>query len=560
MADLNPPNDVQPVVPDHLIPYSEGGIFHVRKDSCCGSCSVRGRFCQLTYASHVVAGQNDMMDADGQLWESEPKNFVDAKFTSSKVDIINTKNDMVFRQEAYGMSQYKQAVPYPGKYAVTLLMAELYWDKEGQRIFDVNAEGKRKISNLDIIHDVGKNVAYKRTFNVNVTDGELTLDFNHDVDWARLAGVKVELIKAAKGAKPTPTPTPTQTATPTPTQTATPTPTQTATPTPTQTATPTPTPTPTNTTEPGSGQSLLPVNFGPNSIYSKDISKAPVASNSRAMIKHLVPQVRDYWNGVAAVNAYDYNVSFFTAKKDTPRQTVGFHDCQGKGYTPSGLYNGAKHFVDVPIPANAIQAKGNDGNLTIYDPHNDKLWEFWVASKDRNNKWKACWGGSISNVSRSNGVFPGHFGSTASGLTFAGSMIGIDEARAGQINHAMYLAIIKPKAGEISWPAVRTDGWSKDANAIPEGTRLRLDPSLDVTKLGLTPFGEAVAKAAQKYGFIVADKAGAVNLSTESGLAQERATGKNPWDEIFGSTPSWEQMKNFPWEKLEALPKDYGKP
>ena len=32
---------------------------------------------------------------------------------------------------------------------------------------------------------------------------------------------------------------------------------------------------------------------------------------------------------------------------------------------------------------------------------------------------------------------------------------------------------------------------------------MRLDPSIDVTKLGLTKVGLMIAKAAQKYGFVV---------------------------------------------------------
>jgi polygalacturonase len=59
------------------------------------------------------------------------------------------------------------------------------------------------------------------------SEGTFRADLFFDVDWARVAGIEVELVKATGD---NPTPTPTQTATPTPTQTASPTPTKTVTP------------------------------------------------------------------------------------------------------------------------------------------------------------------------------------------------------------------------------------------------------------------------------------------------------------------------------------------
>ena len=32
------------------------------------------------------------------------------------------------------------------------------------------------------------------------------------------------------------------------------------------------------------------------------------------------------------------------------RITVGYYNCQNKVGTPYGLYDGPKHFVDVPVP------------------------------------------------------------------------------------------------------------------------------------------------------------------------------------------------------------------
>lgn len=512
-----------------------------------------------SFSSYVVAGSANKTDASGRVWTAAPGNFVGAKFTSTNVDIVNTKDDAVFQQEAYDMSAYNLAVPYAGTYKVTLPMAELYWSADGKRVFSVSAEGKTVLSDVDIHALVGRNTAYRPSFRTTVTDGKLNLGFTDVADFARVAGVQVEYVgPASSGTATTAAPTTAAPTTAAPTATAT----KTATPTATATATKTATPTATATATPTSSSSASQaVKFAPNNIFSWDISKAPVASNSAAMVSHLNSQVVNNWGGVAATNAYQYNASFYTVSANTPKYNVKFDDCQGKGYTPSGLFDGAAHFKQIPIPNGAVPATGTDGNLSIYDPAADKLWELWVASKNSDGSWKACWGGRIDNVSKNEGTFDSYFGTTATGISFSGSMITVDEVRKGAINHAMYLAIMEPAMwNNFSWPAKRSDGWSTNPNAVPEGTRLRLDPSINVDSLALTPFGKMVAKAAQKYGFIVADKAGTVNVSLESGSREKAVTGTDPWKTIFGSTPDYQQLKNFPWAKLQALPKDYGKP
>ncbi len=144
----------------------------------------------------------------------------------------------------------------------------------------------------------------------------------------------------------------------------------------------------------------------------------------------------------------------------------------------------------------------------------------------------------------------------------AGTMITLAEARAGRINHAVYLVVPTVRADSWSYPAQRTDGNSTNADAVMEGQRLRLDPSLDVAKLGLTPFGAMVARAAQQYGFIVVDKAGAVGVVTESGLPTKVLTGTDPWPGLLqlGTYDQYRLLAGFPWNRLQALPPDYGRP
>ncbi len=202
----------------------------------------------------------------------------------------------------------------------------------------------------------------------------------------------------------------------------------------------------------------------------------------------------------------------------------------------------------------------SDSQLTIYSPDTDQLWEFWVARKSA-GKWSACWGGRIDHASQSQGFFQDGFGASASGLALAGGTIGIEDVRRGSIDHAIALHIPAPgKWQEFSYPAQRSDGYDTSAARVPEGTRLRLDPNLNVDTLGLNPVAKMIARAAQKYGFIVTDKAGCTAVVAESPAAVVAATGVDPWKSLLGGTPTYSVMKGFPWAKLQALPKDYGKP
>lgn len=462
------------------------------------------------FVARTTAGTRPVRDRAGNVWSARSVGWGSWKSDSipAATDIAGTLDDALYRTNAWDMRWYWVDVPARGTYQVRLKMAESYFGAAGQRVFDVSAEGRTVATNVDIVKSVGRAAAHDITFAVPVTDGRLDLDFVYRADKPAIAAIEVTGPGAARASAPTPA-----------------------------------------------------VKLSPKAFYTQSIRKAPLASNSAAMAALLAKDVADNWGGVAAVNAYQYNTSFYTVPAKQPTVDVAFHDCQRKGYVPTGLFDGPKYFKNVPVPASVVPAVGTDGEVTIYDPAADKIWEFWQMSKTVNGGWRACWGGRLDNVSTSTQVaFPSPYGASASGLVMAPGMITMEEFRAGRIEHAMYLAILRPRAWpHFSWPANRTDGGNPDPNALMEGQRLRLDPTLDVSTLGLTPVGEMVARAAQEYGFVVSDGAGAVAVVTESGDAQKALTGKNPWDRLLGG-PSYQALAKFPWDRMQVLPKDYGRP
>ncbi len=466
---------------------------------------------QQTYAFRMSASPVEVVDSAGHTWQRRGPALGSSKFNTSLIgkDVAGTTDDALYQRSVLGPVGMLVPVPsQPADYRVRLLFAEGYWPNPGQRVIDVRAEGAKVATGVDAVAAAGPKTAYDVVFDTHVSDGMLTVQFDKVADQPMVAGIEVV------------------------------------------------------STDPAAATGLPMASLIPHADTSEfrlDVSDAPTADNSEAAMARF----RDSndagkgWN--TGVNAYDYNSAFYRATPETPRRTVEFYNCQNKSYLPNGLYDGLKYFVDVPIPDDAVPASGTDAQLGIYDPTSDQLWEFWVTRRTPSGGWEACWGGRLDNVSTSHGAFPVPFGVSASGLAMAGGVVSIQEAARGRIDHALYLTVTEAQAELFSYPANRTDGRSDGPDLLREGQRLRLDPSVDVTTLGLTPFGEMVARTAQEYGFIVSDLAGHPAIATEAGRADQRRTGLNPWDVLLGG-PSYDALRAFPWDKVTVLPVDHGKP
>lgn len=325
---------------------------------------------------------------------------------------------------------------------------------------------------------------------------------------------------------------------------------------------PTTTPTPTASAPTVAERTARPnLIFAPDNAYRLDISKAPVAKDSAAQIKNLMGQITPNYSGHVAFNAHQFNSSMFVADAKTPKVRVRYTDCQGNGLSPD-IYGGKKYFVDVPIPENAKPSTGTDKALTIYSPATDQLWEFWIAEKGKKRgQWSACWGGRIDNASTSRtATFTYPYGTSASGIATVATTISIAEAQALKIDHAVQLFLIQTRKGVAYYPANRNDGQYSGKGAIAFGTRLRLPASVDVEKLDMPPLAKAIARAAQKYGFMVNETSGAVAVGAES-PNRIMSTGKpDPWPAIYRGVQEYDILKDFPWSKLQVVEPGYGAP
>lgn len=299
--------------------------------------------------------------------------------------------------------------------------------------------------------------------------------------------------------------------------------------------------------------------FAASSFWYQAIpANVALHANSAGFTADFQRQVKTFYGNVA-VNTDSYASPIYSPPAGTPTKAVKFWDCQNKGYADPGL---VAQWAAVPLPAYAKASAGTDGEMSIYQPASNTLWEFWQA-RNSNGQWQACWGGRMDNVKSNPGIWPGSYGTTATGLPFIGGQITAEELRRGEIRHAIGLALVEAeKPSVISWPAQRSDGYnpSNAPNRIPEGLRFRLDPTINVDALNLHPVAKIIAKAGQKYGFVVWDKAGAISIRMQNPLSYTALGQPNPYPALFNGTPPYALLNGIPWNRLQFLPKDYGRP
>ena len=250
-----------------------------------------------------------------------------------------------------------------------------------------------------------------------------------------------------------------------------------------------------------------------------------------------------------------------TSRYSVPIYTVGPDQPTVRVRLTSPVHSPALQaaFEAVPLPPGAFPSGGTDAHLVVWQPASDRLWEFWRFRRGPGGP-SAEWGGAMENVSASSGAYGESswpdaepwWGASASSLSIAGGLITLEDLRRGEIDHALAIALPQIRAGVYASPARRTDGRSGDPLALPEGARLRLDPRLDLDRLKLPRLTRMIAAAAQRYGLIVRDGAGGVQLFAQDPVTAPINPYTGPGGYFEGRYPT-ELLASFPWGRLQVL-------
>jgi len=160
---------------------------------------------RLLHAGHsgiyINAGGPTVVDGAGHTWLADVF-FVGGEAKPASFDVIGTGDDAIYASRRFGETFAYNIPVAAGRYGVSLLFAEPWFTRQGERVFDVTAEGTNQLSRFDVNAAVAPRAAVSRSFEVAVNDGALNLEFSSTKDAALIAGIAVERIASAPPTAP----------------------------------------------------------------------------------------------------------------------------------------------------------------------------------------------------------------------------------------------------------------------------------------------------------------------------------------------------------------------
>jgi hypothetical protein len=266
-----------------------------------------------------------------------------------------------------------------------------------------------------------------------------------------------------------------------------------------------------------------------NPWYQQVADDAPVDPRSADYVRRLLTE-----KPLVSVNGW--TIPVYEANSTTRRYAVSAtEDHTGGGWTLPG----------VPIPDSAAPDPEEDGHMVVVDRAADCVYELWQASRDGDG-WTASW--VNATPADGTGVYPDGLSARASGLSAAAGLIWPQELAAGEIKHALVFAYPYSAQGDPAAPATASDGRTGDGAALPMGSRLRLDPSVDVDSLGLPPAERTIAHALQTYGMILADTSGGFTLYAVAPQSFPSFPYPKSW-----SRDIWKDISAIPFDRMQVV-------
>lgn len=271
--------------------------------------------------------------------------------------------------------------------------------------------------------------------------------------------------------------------------------------------------------------------FKTQSVFYDSIpSDTPIDPNSSTMVTSLIDQA----NQGFLISVKEWTTSVFYADESTPRSDVKI----------TASWAPKSYFIDVPIPDFAEPDPSEDGHMVIIDQALGCVYDFWEMKY--NNGWKAGWGNALPL--ESDGIFPTGLSARGSGFELMQGMIWPHELESGVIDHALIFSYNHTKAGGPVSPATESDGTSNNAWAIPEGARIRLNPDLNLSTLGLNSYEMTIAICLQKYGMYCADDGGGISLYAINPLSSKI----NPYVDIWGDE-TYVDLSKIPVDQFRIM-------
>jgi hypothetical protein len=286
-----------------------------------------------------------------------------------------------------------------------------------------------------------------------------------------------------------------------------------------------------NAPAPSRGSSSDAALFAASSVWNTPIPPSPVLdAKSSTWVSSLS-------SGQHPADLYEFGVPIYETPAGTPRYTVPSLNAPAWG--PDAFAG-----ITIPLMPDYAPASGLDGAMAVIDRSAAKAYGFWRYNWNGGRPYSS-WGGVASLDGPGNGD-----GSTGAGVSRAAGVVRAEEIAAGVITHPLVFSTdIGNCSGTFRYPASKTDGRSSASTCMPEGTRVQLDPSVDLDAIpGITEGERIVGRALQKYGAIDID-----NGSARMAFIFEEPTDERDPYPSAGLVGDYFNMSHIPWNRLRVL-------
>jgi hypothetical protein len=285
------------------------------------------------------------------------------------------------------------------------------------------------------------------------------------------------------------------------------------------------------------------------SYWNRPLPKrAPISADSHAMIRYLIESnIPDYVHLSGATSDGMWGMPIYWGTSADPTYDVRTN-CETS--VP-------REFGAIEIPAGAQPDPTSDSAMTVYNRGRHKVFGLWHARYDATQgTWTSC-GGTVYYL-RSNGL-DGDLAQSDNrhnvghrGFPPPTWGIRLDEIQAGEIRHVLKIQVDVTKCAHV-FPAVGDECGTSDPYAPPEGTRIRIRPGVDLTKLQLSRPALVVARALQVYGAVIGDQSGGqASIKLENTVAEGRGY---LWNGVLNT----DSLSRIPLRYFQVIKLGYGR-
>jgi len=140
----------------------------------------------------VNAGGPAYTDPTGTVWSADTGSAGGFNYATTAA-IANTTTPALYQNLRWNAGNLGyQFTVLNGTYTVKLKFAEIYYSSSGQRVFNVAINGQTVLTNFDIVAQAGGgNRAVDKSFTVNVTNGQISIQMNSTVDDPQVNAIEI---------------------------------------------------------------------------------------------------------------------------------------------------------------------------------------------------------------------------------------------------------------------------------------------------------------------------------------------------------------------------------